>query len=374
MRLLFLVQSLGLGGAERQLVTLVKGLKRKGHRVLVAVFYPGGELRHELELVNVPVVCLDKRNRWDVFPFTLRLIRLLRQHRPEILHSYLVVPNILSVFMRPLFPSIRVVWGVRASEFNLSPYDWLWRWSEVLEYKLARFAHVIIANSHAGKACVAERGFPREKIRVIPNGIDTQKFCPHAESRARVRAEWGITDKDKLIGLVARLDPMKDHPTFLKAAAVLAKQREDTRFVCVGDGSPHYRQQLHALGHDLGLDGRIIWAGTRTDMPAVYNALDIACSSSSTEGFPNAIGEAMACGTICVVTDVGDSAELVGTSDLVVNPQNSESLAAKLGAVLEQFVIPHIENSDALRRRVTEHFSVQRLIDDTERSLLSLVS
>ena len=134
-----------------------------------------------------------------------------------------------------------------------------------------------------------------------------------------MRLEWGIAECEKLIGQVGRLDPMKDHSTFLKAAALLAHERKDVRFVCVGEGPTGYRDELYSLAKTLGLASRLIWAGSRRDMPAVYNAFDVAVSSSRWgEGLPNVIAEAMACGVPCVVTDVGDSAFVVDKLGVVV--------------------------------------------------------
>ena len=317
---------------------------------------------------GVPVISLEKRGRWDVLGFLLRLVRLLRQEKPDILHGYLGTPNILTVLLKPIFPRIRMVWGVRASNMDLERYDWLARWSYRVECHLSRFADLIIANSYAGMHYAIANGFPKNKMVVIPNGIDTEHFRPNPKARVQVRAEWGVAEDEKLIGLVGRLDPMKDHPTFLKAAALLAREREDVRFVCVGDGPPDYRQELHALGRELGLAERLIWTGTRRDMPAVYNALDIATSSSYGEGFPNVIGEAMACGVPYVVTDVGDSAWIVGDTGIVVPPQNPKALAdgwrLKLNS-LDQSA----ESKELIRQRILDNFSVSNLIQSTEAEL-----
>ena len=162
---------------------------------------------------------------------------------------------------------------------------------------------------------------------MIPNGIDTEKFRVLPDSRIKLRREWRIRDGQLLIGLVARLDPMKGHPVFLRAAALLAKERDDVRFVCVGDGPDE--MELHQLSHELGLDSVLIWAGSRLDMPAVYNALDILVSSSSYgEGHSNVIVEAMACGVPCVVTNVGDSARIIGEAGggVVVHPDDTDAL------------------------------------------------
>nr|WP_277878921.1 MULTISPECIES: glycosyltransferase [unclassified Coleofasciculus] len=202
---------------------------------------------------------------------------------------------------------------------------------------------------------------------VIPNGIDTEHFKPSLETRAKVRTEWEISEDTILIGLVGRLDPMKDHPTFLRAAALLCKQRQDVRFVCVGTGSESYAQKLYQLAKKLDISEKVIWAGARADMPMVYNALDIATSSSSYgEGFSNAIGEAMACSVPCVVTDVGDSSWIVDDTGLVVLPQSSEALLAGWLTCLGRD-----RNAMGLkaRSRIVEHFSVKQLVEQTEEAL-----
>ncbi|MDQ2799318.1 MAG: glycosyltransferase, partial [Armatimonadota bacterium] len=197
----------------------------------------------------------------------------------------------------------------------------------------------------------------------------TEKFSPDLAARRRLRAAWGIQEEEILIGHVGRLDPMKDHPTFLRAAAALARERERLRFVCIGDGSAPYREELHALGRQLGLEHCLIWAGPRSDMPAVQNALDIAVSSSIGEGFPNVIGEAMACGVPCVVTDVGDSAWIVGETGIVVPSSNPDALANGLRKLLDADRSTHAQQ---VRGRIVENFGIRRLSQSTEQLLDAL--
>jgi len=374
MKITFLIRSLNYGGAERQLVALAKGLHERGHSVGVAVFYPGGPLEKDLREAGVPVRALDKLGRWDVLGFLWRLTRLLREERPDILHSYLVVPNLVTVMFKLLFPRIKMVWGVRASNMDLSRYDWFIRMTYRLERLFSRFPDLIIVNSQAGRRDHFAHGFPKEKMVVIHNGIDTQRFCPNPGARRRGRAEWGVSEDEKLIGLVGRLDPKKDHPTFLKAAALLAQEREDVRFVCVGDGLADYRQELHKLGQELGLTERLIWAGARDDISAVYNSLEIASSSSSYgEGFPNVIGEAMACGVPCVVTDVGDSAWIVGDAGVVVPPKNHHALADGWRDMLRRLGDHRLSLSEKARARVALHFDLDALVQKTSDLLKGLL-
>ena len=370
----FLIRSLDFGGAERQLVLLATALRGRGHDVLVVVFYPGGPLEAELRHAGVAIRSLDKAGRWDVLGFLSRLRHIVREERPDVLHGYLDVANAVAVAMRPFAPDLKVVWGVRASKLDATRYDWLTRASALVARVLSRYAHLVISNSRAGLAHALSLGYLPRTLWVIPNGIDTQRFAPDRELGRRVRDEWNVRPDETLIGLVGRVDPMKDHPTFLAAASRLLTRRTDLRFVCVGNGGARYRSEMIALAERLGLAERLIWVNGRPDMPAVFNALDVMCSSSAFgEGFSNVIGEAMACGIPCVVTDVGDSAWLVGRRDLVAPPRDARVLAERLSELVDggDARLAHIGRE--ARQRVIEHFSVANLVDATEGALLGLV-
>ncbi|TKB75404.1 MAG: glycosyltransferase [Nitrospira sp.] len=365
MKIIFLIRSLGYGGAERQLILLAKGLHARRHDVVVSVFYSGGPLEKELRDAGIRIRPLNKTGRWDVPGFLFRMAKVLREERPEIVHGYLPDPNLVTAVLKPFFPAIKIVWGVRSARLDWQQCDWLARANFKLSCRLSGLADAIIANSHAGRAYHITSGYPAEKMLVIPNGIDTERFRPAPTLRERTRSAWGISTGESLIGLVGRLDPQKDHPNFLRAASLVARRRERVRFVCVGDGPDEYRMRLQALARSEGLDGRLLWMPNPPDMPAVYNALDVTVSCSFGEGLPNVVGEAMACGVPCVVTDVGDSAWVVGDVGEVVPPRNPLALAKAIEKVLAE----GRGDSSAIRSRVMAHLSVDRLVADTERVL-----
>jgi len=370
MRIAFLTRSLNYGGAERQLVTLARGLAARGHEVHVGVFYSGGPLAADLSDCPVRLHELGKRGRWDVAGFLWRTRRFLRRVEPEVLHGYLVAPNLVSLLLGRRRHGTRVVWGVRASDMDLDRYDWLARATFGLSRRLAGRADLIIANSEAGLRFHADRGYPGDRMVCIPNGIDTAHFRPDPESGRACRNEWDAGHGVRLIGHVGRLDPMKDHPTFLAAAARLARERGDVRFVCVGAGPPAYAAELQRKAQELGLASRLVWAGSRDDMPAVFNALDLFASSSCFgEGFPNVVAEAMACGVPCVVTDVGDSARVVGDLGTVVPPGDPDRLAA---GWREQLDREPPFSAALLHRHIAQEFPVDALIERTESRLCGL--
>ena len=185
-----------------------------------------------------------------------------------------------------------------------------------------------------------------------------------------MRAEWELGEHEILVGLVGRLDPMKDHPVFLEAASRIARVRRDVRFVCVGGGPADYAAALKQRAAALGLTNQLMWVGAREDMPAVYSALDIASSSSSCgEGFSNTIAEAMACGVPCVVTDVGDSAWIVEGTGVIVPSGDYKALAQDLRRLIR---LPPQERKglgEASRSRVVTEFSIDKLVVSTEQAL-----
>jgi len=202
-------------------------------------------------------------------------------------------------------------------------------------------------------------------VCVIPNGIDTNRFRFAPGGRSRVRGEWNVAEDEVLVGLVGRLDPMKDHPTFLRAAAHLARRNPVWRFVCVGSGPTDYAETLARLADELGVASPLVWAGARDDMADVYSAIDILASSSLGEGFPNVVGEAMACGVPCVVTNVGDSARVVGDYGVVVPANQPGALADGLEQVLQRMKEIPADWHTVLRRRIEDNFSIELLVERT---------
>ena len=369
---LFLIPRLGIGGAQRQLVVLAAGLKRLGYPVKVAVFYGGGALELELKAAKVPIINLSK-SRWGVPLLYYHLIGVLRREHPNILYSYLSLANDWSVLVKPWAPSTRIIWGIRVSKLDLNHYDWQGRLTYRLEARLSSFVNQIICNSFAGAEVAVERGIPRSKLCVIPNGIDVEYFCPDHAHREQFRREWKIKKTEKLIGLIARLDPIKDHTVFLQAAALLARERKDVRFVCVGSGPKSYETMLQKLAGNLNLGDLLIWAGDRQDMQVVYNGLDMLVLSSYGEGFPNVLGEAMACGVPCVVTDVGDTALIVGDTGQVVPSKNPVALKDGMIRMLTKIGKEKRALSKRSRDRIVNEFSVaimvNRIVDVLEQKV-----
>jgi glycosyltransferase involved in cell wall biosynthesis len=368
-RIALLIRSLNYGGAEMQMTMLANGLAQSGHAVSLIVMYPGGPLLKNLSSA-VKVRCLEKHGRWDAAGFLRRLSSAIADEKPDVLYAFLPVANLLTCFAKVRSPKLRVVWGIRASDVDLNHYDWLSRLSYWLERRLSRVPDLIVSNSAAGRKYAVAHGFPaNDRFIVIPNGIDVERFRPDPILRESVRTEWRVSPAETLVGIVSRLDPMKDYPTFLGAAAMLAGRKQGIRFVSVGTGPVDYAALLRERAHRLNLDEDVIWAGPRGDLPAVYNAFDLLVSSSAGEGFSNVLGEAMACGISCVATDVGDAREILGDTGRVVPPRAPEALADGIIAQLDRLGSERSSLRAAVRRRIAENFSVETLVRRTQAAL-----
>lgn len=369
-RLFFLARSLDAGGTERQLVALAKSLDKNIFDVTICLFYGQGQLINDLSgHDDVRLVSLDKKSRWDVFGFGARLTQLLVKQRPHVVYTMGPVPNIIGLACARACSRAKVVWGIRASRMETPKNDFLPKTAYFLELRLSKYCDLVIANSNAGKYDIIRRGFLADKIKVVHNGIDTAWFAFSEKGKKQMRKTWGVAPAHLLIGLVANIRPVKDNAAFLEAGAVLCQTQKNIRLVCVGAGN---NVELKKLAKALGIESRVIWAGHCDDMAEAYSAMDILCSTSLAEGFSNVIAEAMSCGVPAVVTNVGDSALIVGQAGLVVEPKNPRALANALNTMISQ-IANEPDLCQKARLRIKENFSSTMLAARTQQAIESIL-
>lgn len=370
-RLVFLIRDLGFGGAQRQLVTLARGLASRADFDVHVVSFYDGPLKNDLDAADISTHCIGKRHRWDLAGFFLRLLRTLREIRPAILHGYLAEANLMATLARPFCGNPVIVWGIRDSQSDAHQWGLLGKLSFRLNTLLSSTARGLIANSNAGRQWYRDHDYPMddEDFRVIPNGIDLDRFAPRHPPHP-FRQEHALTDSQPLIGIIGRLNPMKDHPTFLQAAARVTADLPDVRFLIMGSGTDDYLADLKQLAARLHLTDQIIWATPRNDLESIYPALDLLVSSSSFgEGFSNVLAEAMACGTPCVATTVGDSASIIGDTGWTCPPGAPDALAA---AILHVIRLPATQRTtlrQSARTRIEENFTIHLMVRRTSDAL-----
>jgi glycosyltransferase involved in cell wall biosynthesis len=375
MKVLILVQDIGFGGSLRQASLLTEGLLGKGHEVTVCGWLGRGDDWKFVWSAPVEPEIMFNKNAGGHVKGVVRLVRAsaalrarLKDEKFDILYGMQGDVARLAAWLATRGMDTALVWGRRGSSTGIAARR---RWKEAFLFRLiswtAATVPLIIANSAAGFVTGYRSNFSRPRRLVIYNGFDSQLFKPDIEARHRLRSAWGV-GAEKLIGVAARLAPFKGHAVFFAAIARITARHPDTRYVVVGDGQE--RGRLEHLARDVGVADKVIWAGAQADMNAVYNALDILCSPSVRgEGCPNVIGEAMACGVLCVVTDVGGSANVVGELGFVVPPNDAAALADALSAALDRL---DTVDRRALRQRIMERFSVEAMVDETEKALLAV--
>jgi glycosyltransferase involved in cell wall biosynthesis len=373
MRVLFVIRSLHVGGAERQLLALARGLADRGHAVRIAAMYSDGAMRRELANQDrVTLLQLDKSGRFDVFGFFSRAIRATREFDPDVVHGYMSGANEVASILATA-SGAKSVWGVRVSDQSFTDYSLFRRGVFSLGNRAARFADLIIANSGAGKRTHVSYGYPESRTIVIPNGIDSEKFKPASEDAIAWRKEIGLTD-EPLIVLPARLDPMKGHDTFVRAASILVRSHPNAKFVLVGPADSAVRERILRQIEASELSSSVFLRGSEADMNKVYSAADIVTLTSKFgEGFPNVLGEAMACARPCVSTDVGDAAEVIGDRSYISPIGDAADLADRWGRILSLDAAARHSIGVRNRARVIEEFSVSRLIDRSESAIKGLL-
>jgi glycosyltransferase involved in cell wall biosynthesis len=371
MRILLFTARFGYGGAERQTTLLATRLAGRGHEVTACAQFAGGVHWRELGAAGLPRVALY-RDRGGSAPVTLarlasaprRFGGIVRDVAPDVVYSVLELPNLIAGLAGLRCP---LVWGLR----NSGPVGWkvrtIDRWSAALSQRVP----LVICNSHAGRDAATERGYRPARWAVVPNGFDTDAFRPDRAAGAALRSRWAPAPGGPLVGLVGRHDVRKGHADFLAAAAAAARDLTDVRFVVVGGGSRAAMDSLRATAERLGLGGRVTWAGEQNDMNAVYGALDLLVSASTSEGLSNVLGEALACGVPCIATDVGDSARLVEDPARIVPPGDPAALAA---AMVAHFADPPDLPDGTLRASIAVRYGVGAVVAATEEALAGLVA
>lgn len=367
MKILHLITDLSIGGAEMMLYKLLSRMDRSHFQNVVISMTDIGMVGIRTEALGIPVYSLGMYSRVPNPISFLRLLRLLHGYRPMILQSWLHHADLLGLLAGNIARVPAIVWNLRCSELIKDDHPKSLFWILRL---LAKFSHVpkaVIVNSSAGRIAHERLGYKPVRWEVIPNGFDIDTYCPSSDVYLKFRQSLGLQEKTPLIGLVARFDPMKDHENFLKAASRLHNIRPDVHFVLVGREIDKKNASLVSLTSSLGLNRHVHLLGERCDIANIIEALDIAASSSYGESFPNAIGEAMSCGVPCVVTDVGDSARIVGDTGIVVPSKNPQALADGFLNLLAMNERERELLSKAARGRISAMFSIDSIARQYEK-------
>ena len=353
-RILHLITELGVGGAQKVLAQLLPRLNRERFAPTVACLYGGeGEVGGAIRAMGVSTVDLEMTARWRV-DAGWRLYRLLRSERPAILHTWLFHANVMGRLIGRLAGVPIVLSGERTMGMENA-----WR------YRVNRFTdgladRVVCVSEEVARFCVEEVGTPRDKVTVIPNGVDVKRYADLPDV-AEARSQLGMPQEKPLVGTVARLEPAKRMDVLLQTMALVPTASA----VIVGDG--RQRSALETLAEQLKLADRVWFVGHREDVRCWLAALDLFVLCSDREGMPNAVLEAMAAGLPVAATAVGGVPEVVvdGVTGVLVPPGEPATLAEAVAGLLGDKELRR-RMGEAGQRRIEECFSVERTVERTE--------
>ena len=336
MNILHVITSLGDGGAEGALYRLCVHDRSNTHHVVSLI--GGGKYESKLVEGGVSVTSLGLRSGRVTLRSVISLWKTVRRVRPDVLQTWLYHSDLLGGVVGKLAGVPAICWGLRHSNLSKGTVKNSTIFVARVCSIFSRFIpDRIISNSAQAVESHRQFGYPDKIFEVIPNGYDFSRLAPDADAREKLRNELGVAADVPLIGMVARFDPQKDHRNLLKALSLLQLQGLQFECVLVGTGMDHDNAVLMNWVRDEGLVNGLKLLGRRTDIAAIMNALDVHVLSSLGEAFPNVLAEAMACGTPCVTTDVGDAGLIVGDTGWIVKKQDSAALAAGIALALHEF-------------------------------------
>jgi glycosyltransferase involved in cell wall biosynthesis len=321
-----------------------------------------GLLTPKIQALGIPVYSLGMRRGVPNPLAILRLARWLWKHHPDVIQTWMYHADLAGCLAARLVGRIPVSWGIRHSDLSREGNN-----SRTLRIVkicalLSRWLPTrIVCCSEASRRAHVDARYSAEKMVVIPNGFDVDAFMPDAVARNSIRKELAIPDGAPVIGMAARFEPIKDHDNFVRAAKILYRTGSNVHFVLCGRGVSWDSEKLARWIDEAGMRHRFHLLGLRDDMSSITAAFDIATLTSFGEAFPNVVGEAMSCAVPCVVTDVGDTARIVGETGTVVPSRNPDALASAWRTMLEMGREGRRPMGIAARQRIKECFDIAEI-------------
>lgn len=366
-KILHVITGLGVGGAEMMLSRLVRWSCSERYRHEVLSLMDLGPLAAPIAALGVPVQSLGMQPSKPTLGAAYRLRQAMARTQADIIQGWMYHGNLAANLGTFLARSkAKVIWNIRHSLHELALEKPLTRRIIRVSVPLSKRPRAIIYNARASARHHESLGYAAERTTIIPNGFDCETFRPDAAIRAEMRADLGLAADRLVIGMVCRNHPMKDPHNLLDALAKLtngAGPPGDVDLLIAGRGFDERNDAIRAAIAERGLDDRVRLLGPREDVVRLLTAVDLLVMPSAWgEGFPNVVGEAMATGVPCVVTDVGDAAWVVGDTGQVVSPSDPDALAAALGRLIDLRAEERIQLGEQARARIVDNFAIETIV------------
>jgi glycosyltransferase involved in cell wall biosynthesis len=356
-RVLHVIPALDVGGAEIALLRLIASSRGSDYMHAVVALHPDGVLRRRFQEADVELVAFD----FSAAPLSqfIELLSLIRHTRPDIVQTWRYDADLYGGLAARMVGNRNVIWDLPTSEVNARGAG-----AEAMVRRacamLSRWVpHTIVCAAEAARRQHIAFGYDPARM-VVVDGHDPSMVAT-SEQRSMLRRQYGIEPQHVVVGCAGRFVADKDFRNFVQAAGLLAGRCSQARYLMAGDGLDACNAELLRWIREAGIGARITLLGERSDMPVCLAAMDVFCLSSRNEGFPNVVGEAMAMGTPCVVTDVGDAAALVGDTGVVVPRQDPPALAVALERIVTMDQRSRIELGRRAKSRIGSDFALERM-------------
>jgi glycosyltransferase involved in cell wall biosynthesis len=359
MLIVHIISGLEKSGAELMLFRLVKEMSGNTH--IIVSLTSIGEIGKKLLDNGFSVYVFDFRGIHSIIS-VFRLSFFLRKIKPDILQTWMYHADLIGGVIGKLSGVTNVVWNIRSTKIPQKKYS-LTGIFVLICAKLSPFIpEKIICCSHSSLKSHAQLGYSRDKLKVIQNGFEVNKFLASKCGRTRSRLLLNVPDDRFVVGMVGRFDPLKGYDIFVKAAGILTKDHpEGFLFMVAGREINKKNELLRHMIIKFAPNADFKLLGERDDIPDILQSLDVFCLASRSEGFPNVVAEAMLMQIPCVVTDVGDAREIVGASGIVVPAENPSALASAISAVFSFDDNTRIELGNSARVRIVEDYRIESI-------------
>ena len=364
MKILHLITSLDSGGAEAVLYRLILHDTKNQH--IVISMMNTGKYGLYLDTLGVTVYYLNMPRGRFTFSGLVQLWKLIKKIQPDAVQTWMYHANLIGGLITSLVGIKKCFWGIHHSDLSPGKNKFSTR---IIAKICAPLSYIIpskiIVCAEQAASIHQAIGYDKKRIVIIPNGYDLSCFKPATDSKEKLFKELHIPQSVILLGMVARFDPQKDHLNLLRALAILKQKKIEFSCLLMGENIDNHNEILAKSINDRKLSNNIVLLGTREDIPNIMSALDIHILSSIGEAFPNVIAEAMACGTPCITTNVGDAALIVGNTGWVVPTNDSEKLASAIIDAIQiktKTSVDWEQRQKSARETIMKNYSIEKMV------------
>ena len=362
-KIIYIITGLNVGGAELVLLRLLMKINKKEYDPLVITLREKGIMGERIEKLGINVHCLRIHSFINLLPGLIKLVNKINIFNPQIIHTFMIHSAFFVGIIAKLLNKPTIIWNIFSTDLSLQSNKYKTRLIIIMCAYLSKIIpNRIIIDSNASYSSHKKAGYSWEKMEIIHNGVDTNEFSPNTIKRSEYRKQY-FKENELVIGLIARYHPVKGHDIFIKAISILRREVSNVKFLLNGSNIEISNSKLMKMISKEGIQDFIHISDSKLEVTNILLACDILVSSSKFESFPNIICEAMACSIPCVVTNVGDCAEIVGETGVIVSANDADELSSAIMGLINMPLKDRKKLGENARLRIKNNFSLSLMME-----------